>query len=930
MPKAANARKSGRRTASDPRSANPKSKSQPSIEYLSTFAVALLLLAIVLAVVGLTLFTGKTTSAEQSTCYISAQLYCFQLTVANNGLGQGSTAYLVFTNNLGVPIQFASNAFVISASGSLQRYLGDCYPANALAGATVVCNATMKGYNPGIGSQIEPAFAIRYTQCSNSLCSNYNTSGSGIIYVAPKPTLYQVTLVTLPGGGSISINGQQYPSGSVIDFLDGAKYSLFSTGPSGSFPFEYWVTSGGASVSNTLTPSATASASSSGTIEAVFLCYQLTLNANQQSFGSESASPLSSGNCPNLYFIPNTQVSITATPASAYRIFESWTGSGSGSYTGTANPATISTNGNIIETANYDQCFFLTFETSGDGSESANPASSGGCPGGWYLQGSTVSITATNAPGYAFQSWTGTGTGSYTGTANPASITTGSNIVEAATFDQCFTLSLSSNPSGTGTESASPASSGGCPSGNYISGTSVSVSAVPASGYTFNSWSGSGTTSYSGTANPAPITIYSNIAQTANYAPCYTLSLNANPSGSGTESASPTSSGGCPTGSYIYGTQVTITGTAGSGYAFQSWTGSGTISYSGTADPATVTVESDIVETANYAVCYSLTLSQSGSGTGTESASPTSSGGCPSGSYTYISGTDVSISASASAGDVFQSWTGTGTGSYTGTANPATITVDSNIAETANYAACYQLSFYTSGSGTESASPTSSGGCPSGSYTYVPGTDASITASPSAGWFFNSWSGSGTTSYTGTANPAPITVDGGISETAYFYSTSTSTTIASSTSTTSVSGTVQCSGCPGSGFAQLETYWTCPASVGCGTITSQGTCTCGDGSVVACSQPGTSCGGGSTTSSTSTASSTSTTSSTTKATTSTGGGNGACEPSCSDCTVSPGFCESGISNGECPSGYVQCIASTGYNDGESGDSCTWNGASVDC
>ena len=53
---------------------------------------------------------------------------------------------------------------------------------------------------------------------------------------------------------------------------------------------------------------------------------------------------------------------------------------------------------------------------------------------GWKNSGMTVSISATPANGYSFGSWTGTGSGSFSGTTNPASITMGGPITETATF----------------------------------------------------------------------------------------------------------------------------------------------------------------------------------------------------------------------------------------------------------------------------------------------------------------------------------------------------------------------------------------------------------------------------------------------------------------------------------------------------------------
>jgi hypothetical protein len=53
---------------------------------------------------------------------------------------------------------------------------------------------------------------------------------------------------------------------------------------------------------------------------------------------------------------------------------------------------------------------------------------------GWYNAGAKVTIIGTANSGHKFKSWTGTGTGSYTGSTNPATITMNSAITETATF----------------------------------------------------------------------------------------------------------------------------------------------------------------------------------------------------------------------------------------------------------------------------------------------------------------------------------------------------------------------------------------------------------------------------------------------------------------------------------------------------------------
>jgi hypothetical protein len=81
----------------------------------------------------------------------------------------------------------------------------------------------------------------------------------------------------------------------------------------------------------------------------------------------------------------------------------------------------------------------------------------------------------------------------------------------------CYSLGLSSTTGG-GTESAAPISTGNCPSSDYLPGTSVAISAVPEPTWSFQSWTGTGTVSYSGTNPTAKVTMNSNIIETAGYA----------------------------------------------------------------------------------------------------------------------------------------------------------------------------------------------------------------------------------------------------------------------------------------------------------------------------------------------------------------------------------------------------------------------------
>jgi hypothetical protein len=87
---------------------------------------------------------------------------------------------------------------------------------------------------------------------------------------------------------------------------------------------------------------------------------------------------------------------------------------------------TVAPTTNTTYTATFKTQYYLTMTTGTGGRVS--PAS------GWRNSGAAVSISARPANGYSFSNWTGSGTGSYSGPNNPASITMGSPITEAATF----------------------------------------------------------------------------------------------------------------------------------------------------------------------------------------------------------------------------------------------------------------------------------------------------------------------------------------------------------------------------------------------------------------------------------------------------------------------------------------------------------------
>jgi uncharacterized repeat protein (TIGR02543 family) len=204
---------------------------------------------------------------------------------------------------------------------------------------------------------------------------------------------------------------------------------------------------------------------------------------------------------------------------------------------------------------------------------------------------------------------------------------------------------------------------------------------------------------------------------------------------------------------YAYYTTVNLTAAPDYGWTFNGWSGDLT----GTSNPASIIMDNNKNVTATFTqIQYKLTMTTS-YGTVTPAA----------GEYSYAAGSNIVISASPPiAGSdekyTWLGWNGTGTGSYSGTNTSAVITINGPITQTALWKHEYKLKLLTN-SGTTTPSI--------GEYWYEAGTPVTITATPVAStidtrplWL--GWAGSGSFSYTGTNNPATLSMNGPITETA--------------------------------------------------------------------------------------------------------------------------------------------------------------------
>jgi pectate disaccharide-lyase len=143
-----------------------------------------------------------------------------------------------------------------------------------------------------------------------------------------------------------------------------------------------------------------------------------------------------------------------------------------------------------------------------------------------------------------------------------------------------YSLTTNSNPAAGGSVTRSPNAT------SYNAGTLVTLTATPAAGYTFTSWSNGASTA------TTVVTLNANTTISANFSAIvvgqFTLTTTASPTAGGTIAKSPNAT------TYSSGTVVTVTATPAIGYTFTSWSNGATTS------STTVTMNSNKSITANF------------------------------------------------------------------------------------------------------------------------------------------------------------------------------------------------------------------------------------------------------------------------------------------------------------------------------------------
>ena len=524
------------------------------------------------------------------------------------------------------------------------------------------------------------------------------------------------------GTGTVTATGINCGTDCFEDYLYNTPVTLSAAPTAGSATFGGW------SGACTGTGACSVTMSVARNVTATFVLNRYPLNVTAPSNGSiatvGSTLIACPGDCTETYD-HGTSVVLRATPATGYA-FGSWGGACAGQ-TGDCTVAmtamrTVSASFTITQRD-------LSLTSGANGTTTISPAgTSCGASCSRHDYGTVVTITAAPSAGYvaAFTGCTVT-----SATTCTVAMTSNQTVAVAYNITQ-RDLTLTGGPNGSfGLSPAGTSCGANCTRYDY--GTVVTLTGTPDAGYvaafTGCTPTSATTCTVAMTSNPT-VSVGFNITQRD-----LTLTTGAN----GTTSISPAgTSCGAGCSRHNYGTVVTITAAPSPGYvaAFAGCTVT-------SATTCTVTMTSNPSVSVGFNITTrDLLLTSTGSG-GTTTVSPAGTS-CGAGCLRYNYGTAVTITATPAANNQYQfggacsgSGTSAGTCSLTLNSIPA-----ANTSATVTYSLVPRTLTLTAGTGgTASVSPAGTANCGANCQSYPHGTPLTLTATPSLGYNFSSWSG---------------------------------------------------------------------------------------------------------------------------------------------------------------------------------------------
>lgn len=335
---------------------------------------------------------------------------------------------------------------------------------------------------------------------------------------------------------------------------------------------------------------------------------------------------------------------ISATPHEHW-VFERW----EGDYTGTENPVIIEMDSDKDIAAIFAvRDYTLTIHTEGEGTVSERIVQQKTTD---YPHGTVVELTAEAAENWEFDGWEG----DLEGDENPTTLTIDGEMEVTAVFSRVeYPLSINIVGGGSVKEEIVQAKTT-----DYPIGTVVELTAEPDSGWAFSEWEGD----IESTENPVEITIDEPKTVTVTFDRTFTLTTLPVPEEGGTIEPSE--------GEYIRDASFDVEAIPNEGWQFVEWRGS----FTGTTNPFNLTMNGNKTLEAHFEP-QEFTLDTTTVGMG-EILLNVLTGAETDNGYEFNS--LVEVTAVADEGWEFVEWQG----DLSGTANPATLTIDGNRSITA-------------------------------------------------------------------------------------------------------------------------------------------------------------------------------------------------------------------------------------------------------
>ena len=658
---------------------------------------------------------------------------------------------------------FTVQSYPLSATAGTGGSVSCAYASN---GTSAPCAGSyLYGTQIRIAATPDPGHLFTGWVCTSGACSTLATSPttatvSSAVNVTANFATQNFTFVASAGtGGSVSCayasNSAQAPCSA--DYPQGTQI-VVTASPGRGYSFVDWTCSAGSCSTTTSSPTTATSGASATSVVANFAIHSYLFVATAGTGGTVSCESAGATAPCVAYYPYATQFSIVAVPAAGYA-FSHWVCSVACSPTSITPTALTLADAIANVTANFTiQSYLLSATAGADGSVSCAFASNGTATpcSGSYPYGTQITVTATPESSYVFTGWTCTAGSCSTISSSPTTVTVSANTSVAAAFaSQQDSFSATAGTGGSVSCAYSSNSVSTPCSGTYAYGTQIAVTAIPGTGYSFTSWTCTAS-ACSATASPSiNITATSATSAVANFAVQSYLFFATNATG-GTVSCTVGGAASPCFRSYPYGTQITVTAAPSTGYALSNWTCAGSPCSPTSSSPTRVTLGAAATSVVPKFAIQSYSFSATNTTGGTVSCSPA----CP-GTYQY--GTQITVSATPGTGYLFSGWTCTGSPCSPAYSSPTTVTLGAAPSSAvANFAAQPYSFSATAGSGGSVSCAYSSNSAPtpcSSNYTF--GTSILVSASPSSGYSFASWTCNPGAACSASASNVLVTVGSG-------------------------------------------------------------------------------------------------------------------------------------------------------------------------